>query len=219
MIEVRNVTKSYLIVTGGRYFVFRDLNLTIESGLNVALLGRNGEGKSTLLRLLAGQEKPDKGEIICSKTISWPIGLQSVFQGSLTGRQNVKFVARVHGVDQAHIREIVRYVEDFAEIGPHFDMPTRTYSTGMRGRVAFGLSLAFDFDYYLIDEALSVGDTHFRQKASAALKEKISSGNIILATHAMPQVKQMCDIVLLIKDGAIERFDDINAGIRAYEES
>ena len=218
MIEARNITKSYLTVKG-RYWVFRDLSFTIETGQNVALLGRNGEGKSTLLRLLAGQDKPDKGDIICDKTISWPIGLSSVFQGSLTGRQNVKFVARVHGADQEHIREIVQYVEDFAQIGPHFDMPVKTYSSGMKGRVAFGLSLAFNFDYYLIDEALSVGDAQFKQKASEALKEKFNGANIILASHGMSQVRQMCNTVFLLRNGAVERYDDVNAGIAAYEKA
>jgi capsular polysaccharide transport system ATP-binding protein len=216
MIEVRNLTKSYRTIKG-RYFVFRNLNFTIESGLNVALLGRNGQGKSTLIRLLAGQDKPDKGEIICSQTISWPIGLSSVFQGSLTGRENVKFVARVHGVDQAHIREIVQYVEDFAEIGSHFDLPVNTYSSGMRSRVAFGLSLAFNFDYYLIDEAMSVGDAQFKDKAAAALNQKISSANIILATHGMQEVRDMCNAVLLMRNGVIERYDNVEEGINAYE--
>jgi capsular polysaccharide transport system ATP-binding protein len=216
MIEVRHLTKSYRTLKG-RYFVFRDLSFTIEPGRNVALLGRNGAGKSTLLSLLAGRDRPDRGAIICDQTLSWPIGLSSAFQGSLTGRENSKFVARVHGVDQAHIREIVRYVEDFAEIGTHFDMPVNTYSSGMRGRLAFGLSLAFSFDYYLIDEALSAGDPGFRKKASDALREKISSANIIMATHGMSQVRQMCNTVFLLKNGAIERYDDVNAGIAAYE--
>ena len=218
MIEARDITKSYYTLKG-RYIVFRNLNFIIESGQNVALLGRNGEGKSTLLRLLAGQDKPDKGEIICDKTISWPIGLSSVFQGSLTGRQNVKFVARVHGVSQAHIHEIVQYVENFAAIGEHFDMPVNTYSSGMRGRVAFGLSLAFSFDYYLIDEALSVGDAQFKQKAADALKEKFSGANIILASHGMSQVRQMCNTVFLLRNGTIECYDDVNAGIAAYEKA
>jgi len=218
MIEARNLTKSFHTVKG-RYFVFRNLNFIIEPGQNVALLGRNGQGKSTLLRLLAGLDKPDKGEIICNKTISWPIGLSSSFQGSLTGRENVKFVARVYGVNQAQIHEIVQYVEDFSEIGTHFDMPVKTYSSGMRGRVAFGLSLVFNFDYYLIDEALSVGDAQFKQKAAEALKEKFSGANIILASHGMSQVRQMCNTVFLLRNGAVERYDDVEAGIAAYEKA
>jgi len=215
MIEAHNLTKSYHTLKG-RYFVFRNLSFTIEPGQNVALLGRNGQGKSTLLNLLAGQDKPDKGEIICNETISWPIGLSSVFQGSLTGRENVKFVARVHG---ANVREVAQYVEDFAEIGTHFDMPVNTYSSGMRGRVAFGLSLAFSFDYYLIDEALSVGDAQFKQKATDALRKKVSNAHIILASHGMSQVRQMCNTVLLLRNGTIERYDDVNEGIAAYEKA
>jgi capsular polysaccharide transport system ATP-binding protein len=218
MIEVRNLTKSYRSIKG-RHVVFRDLNFTIPGGRNVALLGRNGQGKSTLLRLLAGQDMPDKGEIVCNKSISWPIGLSSAFQGSLTGRENTKFVARVHGVDRSHIREIIQYVEGFAEIGTHFDMPVRSYSSGMRGRLAFGLSLAFNFDYYLIDEALSVGDARFKQKASEALKTKVSQANVILASHGMSQVRQMCDTVLLLRGGLVEQYDDVDEGIAAYEKA
>lgn len=215
MIEIRNLTKSYL-TTKGRYFVFRDLSFTIPSGRNVALIGRNGQGKSTLLRLLAGLDMPDKGSIVSDRSISWPIGLSSAFQGSLTGRENVKFVARVHGIDIHHIREVVRFVEDFAEIGKHFDMPVKTYSTGMRGRVAFGLSLAFDFDYYLIDEALSTGDAPFKAKASKAVKDKIGQANIILVTHGMSQVKKLCDTVLLLNNGSITQYDNVEEGIAAY---
>jgi len=218
MIEVKNLTKSYR-TEKGRYFVFRDLSFTVPAGKSAALLGRNGQGKSTLLRLLAGQDRPDRGAILCEKTISWPIGLASIFQASLTGRENAKFVARVHGIDREHMREIVRYVEDFSEIGKHFDMPVRTYSSGMRGRLAFGLSLAFNFDYYLIDEALSVGDARFKKKATDAMNEKIGKANVILTSHGMSQVKQMCDMVFLLRNGTIEQYDDVDAGIVAYEKS
>ncbi|TDV37321.1 capsular polysaccharide transport system ATP-binding protein [Paraburkholderia caballeronis] len=218
MIEIVNLTKSYRTIKG-RYFVFKNLNFVIPSGKNVALLGRNGQGKSTLLRLLAGQDRPDSGAILSNRSISWPIGLASIFQGSLTGRQNTKFVARVHGADKAHIQEISQYVEDFAEIGTHFDMPVNTYSSGMKGRLAFGLSLAFNFDYYLIDEALSVGDAHFKKKASDALKEKVQKANVVLTSHGMSQVKQMCDMVFLLKNGVVEQYDDVDEGIRAYEKA
>src|SRR5690606_16057139 len=155
MIEVRNLYKSYRDRSQQkRYRVFENLSFTIPEGRNVAILGRNGSGKSTLLRLLGGIDVPDRGRIITDKRISWPVGLSGGFQGSLTGRENVKFVARVQGACGPALRRIVDYVESFAEIGDYFDEPVKTYSSGMRGRVAFGLSLAFDFDYYLIDEAM-----------------------------------------------------------------
>lgn len=215
MIELRNVTKSYK-TPKGRVFVFRDLNLTIPDDKSVALIGRNGAGKSTLMRLLGGQDTPDRGEIITPDSISWPVGLSGGFQGSLTAKENVKFVARVYGVKGERLREVVNYVRDFAEIGDFFDRPVNTYSSGMRSRVAFGLSLAFDFDYYLIDEAMSVGDAHFRKKAQQAFKERIGKAKVILVTHGMGQVRQMCDYVLLLDKGQVTAYDDVEEGIEAY---
>ncbi|WP_459618477.1 ABC transporter ATP-binding protein [Bordetella sp. 2513F-2] len=217
MIELRNITKSYLTIKGRKY-VFRDLSFTVPPGRNIALIGRNGAGKSTLMRLLCGLDMPDSGKIITDKKISWPVGLSGGFQGSLTGRQNVKFVCRVQGVSGEAMRECVRSVQEFAEIGSAFDEPVKTYSSGMRARVAFGLSLAFDFDYYLIDEAISVGDAHFRDKATAAFQDKVGKANVILVTHGMGQVRKMCDMVLLLENGQVTSFEDIDEGIKAYQQ-
>ncbi|CAB3626846.1 ABC transporter ATP-binding protein [Achromobacter pestifer] len=215
MIRLQSVTKSYR-TNGGRKFVFRDLTIDIPSNKNVAIIGKNGAGKSTLMRLLGGQDAPDKGRIITDKSISWPVGLSGGFQGSLTGRQNVKFVARVHGAVGDRMTDVVRYVQEFADIGDYFDQPVNTYSSGMRGRVAFGLSLAFDFDYYLVDEAMSVGDAHFKRKAADAFKERVDRAHILLVTHGMSQVRSMCDMVLLLKDGQLIPYEDIEKGIAAY---
>ncbi|HBP29645.1 MAG TPA: ABC transporter ATP-binding protein [Advenella kashmirensis] len=216
MIKVINLTKSYMTTTG-REFVFRDLNLEIPSGRNVALIGRNGAGKSTLMRLLGGTDIPDRGRVVTDGSISWPVGLSGGFQGSLTARENVKFVARVHGAEGENMSRIVNFVEDFAEIGRYFDRPVKTFSSGMRSRVAFGLSLAFEFDYYLIDEAMSTGDAHFRAKARQVFREKISQSKVILVTHGMGQVRSMCDYVLLLKDGKVQIFEDVEEGIYAYQ--
>jgi capsular polysaccharide transport system ATP-binding protein len=217
MIELRNVTKSYLHHRAGRKFVFRDLSFTVPPDRNVALIGRNGAGKSTLMRLLGGLDMPDRGRIITDKRISWPVGLSGGFQGSLTGRENVKFVCRVQGVHGERLRSLVRFVEEFAEIGEYFDLPVKTYSSGMKGRVGFGLSLAFDFDYYLVDEAMSVGDAHFREKAAQAFKDRVGRSNLILVTHGMGQVRKMCDYVLLLKDGNVIPYEDVEVGIAAYQ--
>lgn len=217
MIVVRNVTKSYL-TNKGRTFVFRDLNLTIPSNKNVALVGRNGVGKSTLMRLLGGQDVPDSGQIQTNKSISWPVGLSGGFQGSLTGRQNSKFVARVQGLHGEEMRSAVRFVEEFADIGKYFDLPVNSYSSGMRGRVAFGLSLAFKFDYYLVDEAISVGDAHFREKAQNLFEQRTGSANLILVSHGMGQVRKMCNYVILLKPGGeVQHFEDVEEGISAYQ--
>lgn len=216
MIELRGVTKSYR-TNRGKKVVFRDLSLVIPGDKNVALIGRNGAGKSTLMRLLGGLDTPDSGRIVTDQRISWPVGLSGGFQGSLTGRQNVKFVCRVFGADGDDMRQKVSYVQDFAEIGEYFDQPVKTYSSGMKARVAFGLSLAFDFDYYLVDEAMSVGDAHFREKAAQAFKERVDRAKIILVTHGMGQVRKLCDYVLLVNDGKVHKYEDVEEGIAAYQ--
>jgi capsular polysaccharide transport system ATP-binding protein len=170
-----------------------------------------------MMRLLCGLDTPDSGKIVTDKRISWPVGLAGGFQGSLTARENVKFVCRVQGLIGKEITQAVEFVRDFAEIGDYFDLPVKTYSSGMRGRVAFGLSLVFDFDYYLVDEAMSVGDAHFRDKATAALKERVGRSNLILVTHGMGQVRKLCDFVLLLKDGGIIPYADVEEGIAAYQ--
>lgn len=159
---------------------------------------------------------PDSGKIVCDKSISWPVGLSGGFQGSMTGRQNTKFVARIYGARGDRMQEVVRQVESFAELGNYFDRPVNTYSSGMKGRLGFGLSFAFDFDYYLVDEAMSVGDNRFRRKAMDAFREKVGRANIILVTHGMSQVRSFCDMVLLLRDGTITVFDDVEAGIAEY---
>lgn len=217
MIEVKNLTKSYLHHKGGRKYVFRDLSFTIPTDRNVAIIGRNGAGKSTLMNLLAKVDTPDSGEIITDKSISWPVGLSGGFQGSLSARENVKFIARTQGFRGDALREKVRFVEEFAEIEEYFDLPVKTYSSGMRGRVAFGLSLAFEFDYYLVDEAMSVGDAHFKKKASDAFKDKVGKANIILVTHGMTQVRTMCDLVLVLHGGKATLYDDVEEGIKVYQ--
>lgn len=218
MIELKNVTKSY-VTTRGRQYVFRDLSLSIPENKNVALIGKNGSGKSTLMRLLGGLDTPDSGKIAIKGSVSWPVGLSGGFQGSLTGRQNVKFVCRVYGAEGEIMRKVLDYVISFADIGDYFDLPVKMYSSGMRARLAFGLSLAFDFDYYLVDEAMSVGDAQFRKKASSEFKKKMGQANMILVTHGMSQVREFCDIVIYLKSGNVTVFDDVEQGITAYIKS
>lgn len=215
MFELRNVTKSYLTPKGRRY-VFKDLSLAIPAGKNIGLIGRNGAGKSTLMRLLGGADIPDSGVVVTDKSISWPVGLSGGFQGSMTGRENIKFVCRVYGATGDSMREKIRYVQEFAEIGTWIDEPVKTYSSGMRSRLAFGLSMAFDFDYYLIDEVMSVGDAQFKRKCAKVFKDKLSTANVVLVSHSMSEIKKLCDIVLLVRDGEIVIFDDVNEGIKAY---
>ncbi|RQS00567.1 ABC transporter ATP-binding protein [Burkholderia sp. Bp8994] len=215
MIELQNLTKSY-VTTRGRKYIFRNLSFSVPPDKNIALIGRNGAGKSTLMRLLCGTDIPDSGKIVTDKRISWPVGLGGGYQGSLTGRQNAKFVCRTLGAEGAALDKVLAYVENFAELGEYFEQPVNTYSSGMRARLAFGMSLAFDFDYYMVDEAMSVGDAHFREKAEAEFKRRVGKANLILVTHGMAQVRKMCDIVLLLNNGEVTVFDDVEQGIAVY---
>jgi capsular polysaccharide transport system ATP-binding protein len=213
--ELRNITKSYLTPKGRRH-VFRDLSLKIPAGKNIGLIGRNGAGKSTLMRLLGGADVPDSGSVATDKSISWPVGLTGGFQGSMTGRENIKFVSRVHGAVGDAMRAKVDYVQDFAEIGDWIDEPVKTYSSGMRSRLAFGLSMAFEFDYYLIDEVMSVGDAHFKRKCTDVFEQKLQKSKVVLVSHNMGEIQKLCDVVLLVRDGGVQIYDDVAEGIKAY---
>src|SRR5690606_32412331 len=215
MFTLDNITKSYLTASGRKY-IFRNLSMVVPPDKNIALIGKNGAGKSTLMRLLSGVDTPDSGVIRTNKSISWPVGQAGGFQGSLSARDNVKFVCRVYGFVGEEMREKVRYVEEFAEIGSWFEEPVRTYSSGMRSRVAFGLSMAFDFDYYLIDEVMAAGDSSFRKKCEEVFNERLGNSKIFLTTHNMKEVERLCDIVLLVDNGQIIVYEDIAKGIEAY---
>ena len=216
MIQLHGLTKSYPTRHGRRY-VFRDLEFSFPEGANVGLIGRNGAGKSTLLRLLGGIDMPDRGEVITNKRISFPVGLAGGFQHTLSARENVAFVCRVHGAQGAELRAQVRYVEQFAEIGEYFDLPLSSFSSGMRSRVAFGLSMAFDFDYYLIDEVMAVGDAQFRAKSKQVLLEKLAHANVILTSHNMVDIRQFCNVIVHVERGQVSVHEDIEEGIRAYQ--
>ncbi|AKJ26822.1 ABC transporter ATP-binding protein [Caldimonas brevitalea] len=114
------------------------------------------------------------------------------------------------------MREKVRFVEEFAEIGEYFDLPVKSYSSGMRSRVTFGLSMAFDFDYYLIDEVMAVGDAQFRRKSQALFEEKLRHAKLILVSHNMKDIEQLCDVVVLIKKGETTLYENVKEGIAAY---
>jgi len=218
MIEVKNLTKSYLF-KGERSYVFKDLNFKIETGESIALLGRNGAGKSTLLQILGGIDKPDSGIVKSDSSISWPVGLIGGFQGSLTGRENVTFVSKIYtGNEKDLINEKVKQVMEFAELGEYFDRPFKTYSSGMRSRVTFGLSMAFDFDVYLIDEVTSAGDERFRKKSREVLEQKHLSSDFIMVDHNLWGLKLHCNRAFLIHNGSLIEFDDVNKGIKVHKE-
>lgn len=217
MIKIENLTKSYRTPTG-RHYVFKDLNIEIPSGKSVAFIGRNGAGKSTLLRMIGGIDRPDSGKIITNKTISWPVGLAGGFQGSLTGRENVKFVARLYA-KQEELKEKVEFVEEFAELGKYFDMPIKTYSSGMRSRLGFGLSMAFKFDYYIVDEVTAVGDARFKEKCAQLFNERHKESSFLMVSHSLNSLKEFCDVAIVFKDdNAVSFYKDVQEGIEEYIE-
>lgn len=214
MIEIKGVYKRYYNHHGSNW-VLKDINLKIPSGVSVGLVGANGAGKSTLLRIIAGMDSPDKGEVIRHTRVSWPVGLTGGMQGSLTGRQNVKFVARIQNTDD-DIDNIIKFVQEFSEIGEAFDEPVKTYSSGMRARLSFGLSLAFDFDVYISDEATAVGDRNFKNKARKLFKERVGQSSLIIVSHAEGILKELCQAGIYIKNQQAVWYDSIHDAISAY---
>ncbi|WOI24904.1 ABC transporter ATP-binding protein [Cobetia amphilecti] len=214
MIEIKNLYKRYHNHHGSDW-VLRNINLTIPSGVSVGLIGANGAGKSTLLRLIAGMDTPERGEVIRHSRVSWPIGLSGGMQSSMTGRQNVKFVARAQGRAK-DVAKIVDFVEDFAEIGAAFDEPVRTYSSGMRSRLSFGLSFAFDFDVYISDEATAVGDRAFKAKAQQLFQRRIGQASLIMVSHGERILHELCEAGIYLVNGKALWFSDIKDAILAY---
>lgn len=214
MIELQHVCKSYPLKES-KHVVLNDINLRIDEGRNLAILGLNGAGKSTLIRIIGGAEPPDSGRVIRTSRVSWPIGFSGGFHGSLTGRENLRFVSRIYGAD---IKRVTEYVEDFAELGPYLDMPIKTYSSGMKSKLAFGLSMAISFDFYLIDEAFSVGDAAFRAKAAKALKERTAQSTLIFVSHSTAAVRQACVCGAVLNAGTLVYFPVLEDAIKHYSE-
>lgn len=213
MIRFENLSKSFL-VKGERKVVIDNLNLTLPTGRSLALLGRNGAGKSTLMQIIAGTMRPDTGRVVSDGTISWPVAFGGSFHGDLTGAQNVRFVARIYGVDTD---SLIAFVEDFAELGPHFNMPVRTYSSGMRSRLTFGTSMGIRFDTYLVDEVTAVGDAAFKRKSQAVFRNRMQSCSAILVSHAMGELRQICNAGIILNQGHLTYYDDIEDAIEAHQ--
>jgi len=216
MIELRNVTK-YFTTKNSKKYILKNVSLVLPPKKNIGILGRNGAGKSTLMRMLGHIEFPNSGIIISKSTFSWPLGLSGGFVGYMTGKANVKFVCRLYGKNNEEIEKIIYFVKKFSELENYFDMPIKTYSSGMRSRLSFGLSLAFDFDYMLIDETLSVGDARFKIKSKEALMQKIQTCNVLLVSHSMNTLRDICDAGIVVNQGEIHYYNDINDAIREYE--
>ena len=202
MISLQNICKSYRTNMGHRH-VLDDVSQDFSKGVNVGVLGRNGAGKSTLLRIIGGSESPDKGRVLRGARLSWPIGFSGGFNSTLSGRENLRFICRLY---DENYKSVCDFVEEFAELGEYMDMPVRTYSSGMRAKLAFGISMAFSFDYYLIDEVTAVGDAVFRQKSQAFFMERKKTATLIVVSHSMSTIKQLCDTMLVLHEGRLLSF-------------
>ena len=213
MIRFEHLTKSFRL-RGERKVVIDDLNLTLPTGRSLALLGRNGAGKSTLLQMIAGTMRPDSGRIVSDGTISWPVGFGGSFHKDLTGAENVRFIARIYGVDTDGL---IAFVEDFAELGKFFHMPVRSYSSGMRSRLTFGASMGIHFDTYLVDEVTATGDASFKSKSRAVFAERMKNASAIMVNHSMGQIRQFCDAGLVLEHGQVQYFDDLEEAIAMHE--
>lgn len=212
-IELRNITKTYRSRRSGKKTVLQDLSATFERGYSYGILGLNGAGKSTLLRLISGAERPTFGEIRSDVSISWRLGFTSCFNSTLTGMENLRFVCRIYGAD---IDEVSDFVEDFAEIGKAIHEPVRNYSSGMRARLAFGLSMAIRFQVYIIDESLSVGDVTFQEKCQIEFDRRRKESDILMTSHSPVMIEQYCDRAGVIDNGELTMFDNLDDATAFY---
>ena len=213
MLVVRNLSKEF-VQDGRKQRLFENLSFTLAPSERLAVLGRNGQGKSTLIKILGGVLAPTSGDVRWSMTASWPLGFGGAFQGALTGIDNIRFLARIYDRPAA---KMLQQVESFAELGDALTMPVKHYSSGMRARLAFGMSLAIEFDCYLIDEVIAVGDVIFRERCEVELFEKRASRSFIIASHDMAFLRNTCNRAIVIERGQAVLLDNLEEAIEIYE--
>ncbi len=209
MIALQNLTKTF-VLNGRRKTVLNGVNAVFPTGVSVGLLGRNGAGKSTLLELIAGTADATSGAILADGSISFPVGFAGSFHPDMTGAQNTRFVARIYGVDSDALAD---YVADFAELGTHFHLPFRSYSSGMRSRLAFGVSMGLSFDTYLIDEVTAVGDAAFRKKSQMVFQDRMERSGAIFVSHSPQTLRDMCQAGAVLENGVLTYYDRIDDAI------
>lgn len=214
MIICENIRKTYPL-GHSRKIVLDGVDLTVRPGEHVGFLGRNGAGKTTLIKLIGKVEYPTSGRVRREMTVSWPLGFGGGFQGSLTGFDNARFIARIYGRRYSEIRD---FVEDFTELGRQLAMPVKTYSSGMRARLAFALSLAIEFDCYMIDEVIMVGDHNFQRKCHVELFEKRGDRALIIASHSSEIIREYCNSALVLNKGKGQMYSDVNEALQVYDD-
>ncbi len=213
MIELLNISKSYR-VNGKTNRVLQNISFMFPTDKSIGILGLNGAGKSTLLRIIAGVELPDEGEVVKDCRVSWPIGFKGGFNASLSGEENCRFIARIYG---QNVDRVTGFAYEFAELGRQFYDPIRTYSSGMKARLAFGLSMAIDFDVYMIDEVTAVGDKRFRDKCNALFKERRQRSTVIMVSHSMPTIREYCDCCAILARGSLQLYESVEDAEKVYE--
>lgn len=213
MIRLENLSKSFT-VNGRTTVVARNVNVTFPTGASVGLLGHNGAGKSTLLRIIAGVIRPDRGRVIATGTVSWPVGFAGSFHPDLTGAQNTRFIARVYNVDAD---KLLAFVAHFSDLGHHLYLPFGHYSSGMRSRLAFGVSMGIHFDTYLVDEVTSVGDGNFRAKSQSYFRNRLKSSGAIVVTHSMRMIRAVCDSAAVLHKGQLTYFENVEQAIEMHQ--
>ncbi|MEH8031339.1 ABC transporter ATP-binding protein [Gallibacterium anatis] len=212
MISVEHVYKKYQTRTGA-VTVLNDINFSLKKGEKIGILGRNGAGKSTLIRLISGVEAPTSGIIRREMSISWPLAFSGAFQGSLTGMDNLRFICRIYNADIEYVKA---FTESFSELGRYLYEPVKNYSSGMKARLAFALSLSVEFDCYLIDEVIAVGDSRFSDKCRYELFEKRQDRSIILVSHSPNAIRQYCDNAMVLDQGKMLQFPSIDEAYQYY---
>ena len=213
MIELTDISKSYRLGSG-RHTVLDSVSAVFPTGKSVGILGVNGAGKSTLLRIIGGVEPPDRGTVRKDVRVSWPMGFTGGFSPNMTGRQGARFVARIYGESP---RTVERFARDFAELGPYFDMPIRTYSSGMRARLAFAISFAVEFDCYLVDEVIATGDARFRRKYRREFQERARNASVILVSHNAETIRAECDFAAVLTKGSLTLYRSVDDAMDAYD--
>ena len=215
MISVKNVSKRYHTRNGWKT-VLQDINFELKKGEKIGILGRNGSGKSTLIRLMSGVEPPTSGVIDRRMSISWPLAFSGAFQGSLTGMDNLRFISRIYGTDLEYMQH---FTEEFSELGDYLYEPVKKYSSGMKARLAFAISLSVEFDCYLIDEVIAVGDNRFTAKCKYELFEKRKDRSIILVSHSPAAIKEYCDNAMVLDNGIMHKFENMDQAYQFYNKS
>lgn len=213
MITLHRVHKTYH-TRGLSKVVARDLSFEFPKTGAMGLLGRNGAGKSSLLHMLAGIMRPDQGKITRYGKVSWPVGFQGSFHPDLTGTQNTRFVARLYGIDTD---EMLDFVANFTDLGPHLNLPLRSYSSGMRARLAFAVSMAVPFDSYLIDEVTSVGDGAFRARSEAMLQDRMQKATAVVVSHSMDLLRRLCQSGAVLENGRLFYYARIERAIEHHD--